>query len=255
MNTFPANLLQGKTVLVTGAARGIGLSIAAGMANAGARVILTDLPGSDCASAAASIRAAGKLAEHYELDVTAASEAAHMAAKIEHEIGPIHCLVNNAGILIREGIDSPNAHANLQRMMDVNLHGTFNVIHAVLSMLRRTNGNIINIDSGAAFVGLPNTLGYSASKGAVRLLTQSLANDLGREGIRVNAIAPGVISTPMTDTTRSTADSIGRFMQRIPLQRLGEPDEIAGPAVFLASDMATYINGVTLPVDGGYLAV
>lgn len=255
MNSIPSSILAGKNVLVTGAARGIGHSIAAGMANAGARVILTDLPGSDCAATAENIRAKGNHAHHYYLDVTAVHEATLLAAEIDNKYGPIHCLVNNAGIIIREGIDSPNSHTNLHRMMDVNLHGTFNVIHAFLSMLRNTRGNIINIASGAAFVGLPNTLGYSASKGAIRLLTQSLANDLGSEGIRVNAIAPGVITTPMTDATRHTADSIGKFLQRIPLQRLGNPDEIAGPAVFLASEMATYITGVTLPVDGGYLAV
>jgi NAD(P)-dependent dehydrogenase (short-subunit alcohol dehydrogenase family) len=98
-------------------------------------------------------------------------------------------------------------------------------------------------------------LGYSASKGAVKMLTQSMAADLGVDGIRVNAIAPGVIVTPMTDVTRSDPQRLEKFMVRIPLGRLGQAHEIAGAAVFLASDLATYVNGVTLPVDGGTLAV
>jgi NAD(P)-dependent dehydrogenase (short-subunit alcohol dehydrogenase family) len=139
--------------------------------------------------------------------------------------------------------------------MDVNLLGVFNTIHAWLPALRKSRGCIVNISSGAAFLGQPRALGYSASKGAVKMLTQSMAADLGIDGIRVNAIAPGVIVTPMTDATRSDPQRLEKFMVRIPLGRLGEGHEIAGAAVFLASDLATYVTGITLPVDGGILAV
>jgi len=140
-------------------------------------------------------------------------------------------------------------------VVDVNLFGTFNTIHAWLPALRRTRGNIINVASGAAFIAQAGCVGYSASKGAVKMLTQSMAADLGPDGIRVNALAPGVIVTPMTDATRANPERLQRFMARIPSGRLGQPSELAQPAVFLASEMASYVNGVTLVVDGGVLAV
>jgi NAD(P)-dependent dehydrogenase (short-subunit alcohol dehydrogenase family) len=139
--------------------------------------------------------------------------------------------------------------------MDVNLFGVFNTVHAWLPALRRTRGCIINVASGAAFIAQGGALGYSASKAAVKMLTQSLALDLAPDGIRVNALAPGVIETPMTEATRADPARLGRFMQRIPAGRLGQPHELAGPAVFLASGLASFVNGVTLPVDGGTLAV
>ena len=164
-------------------------------------------------------------------------------------------LVNNAGVIIREGIDSPRAHENLHKVFDVNLFGVFNVIHAFLPALRTTRGCIVNIASGAALHGQPNAVGYSASKGAVKLLTQSMAADLGKDGIRVNAVAPGVIVTPMTEATRANPERLERFMGRIPSGRLGQPEEIAGPVVFLASDLASSDNGTMLSAAGGYSAV
>jgi meso-butanediol dehydrogenase/(S,S)-butanediol dehydrogenase/diacetyl reductase len=191
----------------------------------------------------------------YALDVTDVAAVQTLANQVQNELGNIDILVNNAGVILREGIDSPNAHAVIRKVMDVNLLGVFNTIHAWLPALRATRGCIVNISSGAAFLGQPRALGYSASKGAVKMLTQSMAADLGVDGIRVNAIAPGVIVTPMTDVTRADPQRLEKFMVRIPLGRLGQAHEIAGAAVFLASDLATYVNGVTLPVDGGTLAV
>jgi NAD(P)-dependent dehydrogenase (short-subunit alcohol dehydrogenase family) len=164
-------------------------------------------------------------------------------------------LVNNAGLMIRDGVDSPRVHESVRRLMDVNYFGTFNVLHAFLPALRRTRGCVVNIASGAALNGLPGCVGYSPSKGAVKLLTQAMTADLARDGIRVNAVAPGVIETSMTESTRNDPERLGRFMARIPAGRLGRPEEIAGPAVFLASDLASYVNGVTLPADGGRQAV
>lgn len=250
-----ARLLEGQLALVTGAASGIGQAIAVGFAHAGARVIATDISAERCADTLAQIRAAGSGGWAFALDVSDADAAAALASTVGEDIGAVDIVVNNAGVILREGIDSPQAHANIRRVVDVNLLGTFNVIHAWLPALRATRGSILNIASGAAFIAQAGALGYSASKGAVKMLTQSMAADLGADGIRVNALAPGVIETPMTDVTRANPERLARFMVRIPSGRVGQPQELAGAAVFLASPLASYINGVTLPVDGGTLAV
>jgi NAD(P)-dependent dehydrogenase (short-subunit alcohol dehydrogenase family) len=250
-----ANLLTGKIALVTGAGSGIGQAIAVAYAQEGAKVVIADLNLVGCHQTLEKIQDLGGQGWVYALDVTDVAAVQTLANQVQNELGNIDILVNNAGVILREGIDSPNAHAVIRKVMDVNLLGVFNTIHAWLPALRATRGCIVNISSGAAFLGQPRALGYSASKGAVKMLTQSMAADLGVDGIRVNAIAPGVIVTPMTDVTRSDPQRLEKFMVRIPLGRLGQAHEIAGAAVFLASDLATYVNGVTLPVDGGTLAV
>lgn len=249
-------LLESKLALVTGAASGIGRAIAVAYAEAGARVIATDLQAAACEATLRDVLAVGAGAGWgYALDVTDANAACSLADQVGREIGDIDILVNNAGLLIREGIDSPRARANMRKVVDVNLFGTFHAIHAFLPALRRTHGCILNIASGAAFIAQAGCLGYSASKGGVKMLTQAMAADLAPDGIRVNAIAPGVIETPMTDATRGNPERLQKFLARIPAGRIGQPQEIAQPAVFLASTMASYVNGVTLPVDGGVLAV
>ena len=253
--TLQAPLLQGKLALVTGAASGIGRAICIAYAQAGAKVIVTDRHVEACAETLALVQRHSPASRAFALDVTDAAAAAALAARIASEVGDINVLVNNAGVIIRAGIDSAQVHANVRRLMEVNYFGTFNAIHAWLPALRRTRGCIINIASGAAFTAQAGVVGYSASKGAVRLLTQSMAADLGPDGIRVNAVAPGVIETPMTEATRADPERLRRFLIRIPLQRLGQPEEIAGPAVFLASDLASYVNGFTLVADGGKQAV
>lgn len=250
-----ANLLTGKVALVTGAGSGIGQAISLAYAKEGAKVVITDLDLVGCHQTLEKIQEAGGQGWVYALDVTDVAAVQTLARQVQTEVGNIDILVNNAGVILREGIDSPNAHAVIRKVMDVNLLGVFNTIHSWLPALRATKGCIVNISSGAAFLGQPRALGYSASKGAVKMLTQSMAADLGIDGIRVNAIAPGVIVTPMTDVTRADPQRLEKFMVRIPLGRLGQAHEIAGAAVFLASDLATYVNGVTLPVDGGTLAV
>ncbi len=252
---FQTPLLKGKLALVTGAASGIGRAICIAYAQAGAKVIVTDRQVEACAETLALVQRHSPASRAFALDVTDAAAAAALAARIASEVGDINVLVNNAGVIIREGIDSAQVHANVRRLMEVNYFGTFNAIHAWLPALRRTRGCIINIASGAAFTAQAGVVGYSASKGAVRLLTQSMAADLGPDGIRVNAVAPGVIETPMTEATRADPERLRRFLIRIPLQRLGQPEEIAGPAVFLASDLASYVNGFTLVADGGKQAV
>jgi NAD(P)-dependent dehydrogenase (short-subunit alcohol dehydrogenase family) len=253
--SFISTLLAGKRALVTGAAHGNGRAIAVGLAAHGADVVVTDIDVEACERTAADIRGPGRSAWAFPLDVTDAQACKKLAETVAREVGPIAILINNAGIIIREGIDSPRAGENWRRVLDVNLTGVFNVTHAFLPALRQTSGAIVNLGSIASFVGVGATLGYAPSKGGVKLLTQALARDLAPDGIRVNAIAPGVIATAMTETTRNDPARLSSFMSRTPLGRVGEPDELVGPVVFLVSDMASYVNGVTLPVDGGFLAV
>jgi NAD(P)-dependent dehydrogenase (short-subunit alcohol dehydrogenase family) len=250
-----SQLLINKVALVTGAGSGIGQAIAVAYAKEGAKVIITDLDVPGCQQTLDKVKKVGGQGWVYALDVTDVAAVQSLSVQVQKDAGNIDILVNNAGVILREGIDSPNAHEVIRKVMDINLMGVFNTIHAWLPALRATRGCIINISSGAAFLGQPRALGYSASKGAVKMLTQSMSADLGVDGIRVNAIAPGVIVTPMTDVTRSDPQRLEKFMVRIPLGRLGQAHEIAGAAVFLASDFASYVNGVTLPVDGGVLAV
>ncbi len=249
-----SNLLAGRRALVTGAAHGNGRAIALGLAAHGADIVVTDidLPGAE--RTAGDIRDQGRDALAFPLDVTDAEACNRLAQTIARDIGAIAILINNAGIIIREGIDSPHAAENWRRVLDVNLTGVFNVTHAFLPALRQTRGAIVNLGSIASFVGVGGTLGYAPSKGGVKLLTQALARDLAADGIRVNAIAPGVIATAMTETTRNDPARLAGFMSRTPLGRVGQPEELIGPVVFLVSDMASYVTGVTLPVDGGFLA-
>src|SRR5262249_14800601 len=220
----------------------------------GARVIVTDVRSDTAISVAEEIRAARGETSAYCLDVTEAEECTELAERVEREVGTATIVVNNAGMIIRDTIDSAKAHETWHRVIDVNVNGIFNVVHAWLPALRKTRGSIINLASIASFVGVGGTLGYSPSKGAVKLFTQALARDLAPDGIRVNAIAPGVIETPMTESTREDPARLARFMTRTPLGRVGQPEERVRPVIFLASSMASYVNGVILPVDGGYLA-
>ncbi|WP_343292673.1 glucose 1-dehydrogenase [Vandammella animalimorsus] len=243
-------ILDGRIALVTGAGQGNGQAIAQGLAKAGAQVIVTDLNAQNAQTVAAQIHAAGTQAVAHRLDVTSQDECQALAA----QVGDIDILVNNAGMLIREGLDSPQAASNLQRTLNVNVMGSFFPTLAWLDALKRRRGVVINVASIASCVGIPNVVGYSPSKGAVRLMTQAMAVELARHGVRVNAIAPGVIDTPMTAYTRGAPERLAPFMQRTPMARVGQPQELVGPVVFLASDMASYVTGVTLPVDGGFLA-
>lgn len=248
-------LLRGRTALVTGAASGIGQAIAVAYARAGAKVLVTDRTESSCADTLRLIGEVQGQGWSAGLDVTDKAACEALAAQGQGRWGQIDTIVNNAGIIIREGIDHPEASDNLRKVFDVNVYGLFNVVQAWLPDLRATRGCIVNITSGAAFIAQGGAFGYSPSKAAVRMATQTLALDLAADGIRVNAIAPGVIHTPMTEATRSNPERLQRFMQRIPSGRVGRPDEIAGAAVFLASDLSSYVNGATLPVDGGTIAV
>lgn len=254
-NAVAPRLLEGRLALITGAGQGNGRAFALGLAQAGARVIVTDMNAATVEETAKLVRSEGGEAWSYVLDVTSPEACTALAQQVGKEIGQVDLLVSNAGIIIRENTSSPNAAANWKKTIDVNVHGTFNVIHAWLDAIKATKGTIINVASIAAYAGQGASLGYSPSKGAIKMLTQSLAQELAPAGVRVNALAPGVISTPMTAATREDPQRLESFMTRIPMGRVGETEDLVGPLIFLASDMSRYVTGITLAVDGGFLAV
>ncbi len=246
-----AGLLDGKLALVTGGGSGIGEGIARAMAGNGARVIVADVNTDGAARVASSI---GGDTAHYTLDVSDRAACDALARTIQADIGAVSILVNNAGIIRRGKLEAATARADWDATMAVNLDGPYNMVTAFLDQLKATRGSVINIGSIQSFVALPNSAAYTTSKGGVRALTKALAIELSPLGVRVNAIAPGMIATPLNAAARQNPDYMKNFAERIPLGRLGEPADIAGPAVFLASDLARYVTGVTLPVDGGFLA-
>jgi NAD(P)-dependent dehydrogenase (short-subunit alcohol dehydrogenase family) len=244
-------LLEGKLALITGAGSGIGEGIARAMAEAGARVLVADVNAAGAARVAGEIGAA---ASACPLDVTDRAACDALAASVRRTHGPVAILVNNAGIIRRGKVDEPDARRHWDATLAVNLDGPYTMTTAFLDHLKETRGSVINIGSIQSFIALPNSAAYTASKGGVRALTKALAIELSPLGIRVNAIGPGMIATPLNAQARQNPDYMKSFQGRIPLGRLGTPEDIAGPAVFLASDMARYVTGVTLPVDGGFLA-
>lgn len=244
-------LLKGKRALVTGAGSGIGEGIALAMWRAGAFVIAVDINGDGARRTAAALGAGGA---GLTLDVADRAAVDALAAHIAADFGPIDVLVNNAGIIRRGKVDDAGTRDDWDATMAVNLDGVYNVTTGFLAQLKATRGVIINIGSIQSFVALPNSAAYTASKAAIRGLTKALAIELSPAGVRVNAIGPGLIATPLNERARQNPDYMANFATRIPLGRTGTPDDIAQPAVFLASDMARYITGVTLPVDGGFLS-
>ncbi len=248
-------LLQDKLALVTGAGGGLGSAIALGFAREGARVIVADLHAASAEATAERVRAAGGTAWAETVDVSSREEVARWAQSVASRIGAIDILVNNAGISGRGRLDDPEGPALWDRILSVNLDGIFNVTHAFLPTLKQTRGNIVNLASIVSFVSGISTPAYTVSKGAVRSFTQVLARDLAADGVRVNAVAPGLMLTELVKPQLETPGGTDWFMKRAPMARGGQPEEVVGPIVFLASPMASYVNGVVLPVDGGFLAV
>ena len=243
--------LAGKLALVTGAGQGIGAALAEGLARAGAHVVATDVDAAAAEATAARIVTSGGQARGLTMDVTCADSCARAAG----QAGQVSILVNNAGILWRGRLGDPGARAAWARTLDVNVTGMFNATTALLPALRATRGAIVNLASIQSFVAPPGSAAYSVSKGAVAQFTRALAAELAEDGIRVNAIAPGIVETRISAPTRADPVKLDRFLQHVPLRRTARPEELVGPAVFLASDAASYVTGAVLPVDGGYLAV
>jgi 3-oxoacyl-[acyl-carrier protein] reductase len=255
-----ARLLEEQIAVVTGSGSGIGRAIALGYAKAGAHVIALDANGDATDETVKSITASGDKGYSFVLDVTERDRCRDIAALINKEVGPISILVNTAGINRRNAItsDPDLVIRDWQDIMAVNLNGVFNVTHAFLAQLRATKGQIINIASIQSFVHVrtPNSPAYTASKHGVLGFTRALAVELGKDGVRVNAIGPGFIETPLNEKVRaSNPELIKIFLDHIPLGRTGKPEDIVGPAIFLASDLSRYVTGSIIMADGGYRAI
>ncbi len=251
------NRLNGKTALVTGGARGIGRAICEAFVAAGAKVAVADLLADEARETAAAL---GENAMALAMDVTDLATISEGVSAVEKAWGQIDILVNNAGIFTMASIEeiTPEVY---RRQYDINVGGTLFAIQAVVpGMKQRGSGAIINFSSQAGRRGEPNIALYCSSKAAIISITQSLALELAGDGIRVNAIAPGVIDTPMWDVVdklfaRYENKPVGQKKrevgEEVPLGYMGSPEEIAEPCVFLASDAARYITAQTLNVDGG----
>jgi 3-oxoacyl-[acyl-carrier protein] reductase len=253
-------LLQNHIAVVTGAGSGIGRAIANGYAREGARVVILDMNEKAAAEVAKEIRDAGGKAESFVLDVTRREDCLAMARQIAEKIGQVSILVNNAGIARRNGMlgASEAVIKDWEDIIAINLTGVFNVTYAFLEPLRTSKGRIVNIGSIQSFVHLrtPSSPAYTASKHGVLGFTKALAAELGKEGVRVNAIGPGFIATPLNAGTRANnPDAVKMFMDHTPLGRAGVAEDIVGPAIFLASDLSSYVTGSIVMADGGYRAV
>lgn len=253
-------LLQDHIAAVTGGASGIGRAIAAGFAREGARVVVLDIDEAAAARAAAAIRGDGGRAESFGLDVTLRQNCFAVAEEVSAKVGPVSILVNNAGINRRNAFtaDPEAVLKDWQDIMAINLNGPFNVTHAFLEPLRATKGRIVNIGSIQSFmhVRTPNSPAYTTSKHGILGFTRALAAELGKFGIRVNAIGPGLIETPLNAAVRANNPELVKiFLDHTPLGRAGQPEDIVGPAIFLASDLSAYVTGSIVMADGGYRTI
>jgi NAD(P)-dependent dehydrogenase (short-subunit alcohol dehydrogenase family) len=241
--------LDGKAAVVTGAAAGIGRAIAERFTAEGARVVLADQNAAGAEAVAAAIMAAGGTALAVAVDVSAPQQVQHLFDATMAAFGTLDVLVNNAALVKTEQHVLEADAAWWARIIDVNLSGAFYCsLVAAQIMARRGAGSIINMSSGGATRAHRGNVAYDAAKGGIEAMTRALALDLGPYGVRVNALVPGSI-----DSQGMSAEVRSARGENIPLGRVGEPAELAGPTVFLASDDATYITGHTLVVDGGML--
>lgn len=253
-------LLEGHCAAITGAGSGIGQAIAVGYAKHGANVALLDINEAAAQETAAMVAEAGGSASCFEVDVADRNQCAEVAAAAVSELGKISILVNNAGINRRNAItaDQNDVFKDWDDIIDINIKGVFNVTHAFLDQLRANKGRIVNIGSIQSFVHVrtPNSAAYTTSKHGVLGFTKALAAELGKDGVRVNAIGPGLIETPLNAHARANnPDLVKIFLDHTPLGRSGQAEDIVGPAVFLASDMAAYVTGTIIMADGGYRTI
>jgi len=253
-------LLANHVAAVTGAASGIGRAIALGYAREGANVVVLDANAEGAEATRKTIADTGGKAVSFALDVTQRERCRAVAAEVAGSVGQVSILVNNAGINRRNAFtaDPEAVIKDWQDVIAVNLEGVFNVTHAFLGQLRARKGRIVNIGSIQSFVHVrtPNSPAYTTSKHGVLGFTRALAAELGKDGVRVNAIGPGLIETPLNETVRATNPELVKvFLDHTPLGRAGKPEDIVGPAVFLASDLSAYVTGCIVMVDGGYRTI
>lgn len=252
MNSFS---LQGKVALITGASYGIGFNIARGYAAAGATIVFNDINQDLVNRGLAAYKEEGIIAHGYVCDVTNEEAVNELVKKIETEIGVIDILVNNAGIIKRIPMIDMTA-AEFRQVIDIDLNGPFIVAKAVLpSMIKKGHGKIINVCSMMSELGRETVSAYAAAKGGLKMLTKNIASEYGEFNIQCNGIGPGYIETPQTAPLRVEGHPFNSFIiSKTPAARWGTPEDLMGPAVFLASDASDFVNGHILYVDGGILA-
>ena len=252
--------LDGKVALVTGASYGIGFAIAKAFAQVGATIVFNDIKQELVDKGLASYAAEGIKAHGYVCDVTDESAVNALVATVEKEVGVIDILVNNAGIIKRIPMHEMSA-AEFRQVIDVDLNAPFICAKAVIpSMMKKGGGKIINICSMMSELGRETVSAYAAAKGGLKMLTRNIASEYGEYNIQCNGIGPGYIATPQTaplrelqaDGSRHPFDSF--IIAKTPAARWGNPEDLAGPAVFLASEASNFVNGHILYVDGGILA-
>ncbi len=252
--------LKGKIALVTGASYGIGFAIAKAFANAGATIVFNDIKQEFVNKGLAAYEAEGIQAHGYVCDVTDENAVNEYVAKVEKEVGVIDILVNNAGIIKRIPMHEMSAK-DFRQVIDVDLNAPFIMSKAVIpAMIKKGGGKIINICSMMSELGRETVSAYAAAKGGLKMLTKNIASEYGEYNIQCNGIGPGYIATPQTaplrekqpDGRRHPFDSF--IIAKTPAARWGEAEDLAGPAVFLASEASNFVNGHILYVDGGILA-
>ncbi|MPM79351.1 5-keto-D-gluconate 5-reductase [bioreactor metagenome] len=247
--------LNGKVALVTGASYGIGFSIAEALAEAGATIVFNDVKEEFVQKGIAAYKEAGIEARGYVCDVTDEPGIQEMVKKIEEEVGVVDIVVNNAGIIKRIPMIEMSA-ADFRQVIDIDLTGPFIVSKAVIpSMIKKGGGKIINICSMMSELGRETVSSYAAAKGGLKMLTKNIASEYGSFNIQCNGLGPGYIETPQTAPIRVDGHPFNDFIiAKTPAARWGMPEDLKGPAVFLASEASDFVNGHVLYVDGGILA-
>lgn len=253
-------LLSNHIAAITGAGSGIGRAIAEGYAREGARIVILDADPEGAKETQNLVASAGGTADVFVLDVTDRDAAHKIAEEVATKVGPVSVLVNNAGINRRNPItgDAAAVFKDWDDIISINVMGVFNVTHAFLPQLREKKGRIVNIGSIQSFVHVrtPNSAAYTTSKHGVLGFTKALAAELGKDGVRVNAIGPGLVETPLNAQARANNPELVRiFLEHTPLGRAGKPEDIVGPAIFLASDLSQYVTGTIVMADGGYRSI
>ncbi len=248
--------LEGKVAIVTGARRGMGRTHCLALADAGAKVIVSDISNSESELVVDEIRERGGEAYAIECDISKKEEVDNLIKKTKEIYERIDILINNAGV-----VDFKNffdiQEEDWDRILNINLKGYFFCSQAVAEVMKEGGGgSIVNIGSiamGQSGVSFPNTVPYVSSKGGIAGMTEAMAVDLANYNIRVNLIAPGVIETPMIDAIKENEEAMRQIVSRLPLKRLGKPEEVSTVVLFLASDASSYMTGSVINVDGGWL--